>query len=107
MLALLGAAMFVLHPIASECVYPAASGRESMLPAFFCLCALYFFRPTPSCETLDALAAAYAEQGLFPQAVTTAEQALALANTDGRENLVVAIQNRLHLYKQDQAFISR
>lgn len=42
-IALLAAAVFILHPIASECVYPAASGRETLLPAFFCLCAIYAF----------------------------------------------------------------
>lgn len=34
------AAAFVLHPIASECVHPIASGRESAMPALFVLLAL-------------------------------------------------------------------
>ena len=41
--ALLGAALFALHPLASSCVYPAASGRETMLPAVLSLAALYTF----------------------------------------------------------------
>lgn len=34
------AAAFALHPVASECTYPAASGRETALPALFFLAAL-------------------------------------------------------------------
>jgi tetratricopeptide (TPR) repeat protein len=34
------AAAFAIHPIASECVYPAASGRESAVPALFTLVSL-------------------------------------------------------------------
>jgi Flp pilus assembly protein TadD len=54
-------------------------------------------RPRP--ELLDALAAAYAEFGLFPQAVATAQQALARASAD-RPDLVAAIRERLRLYQQ-------
>lgn len=44
--ALLTAAVFALHPVASSCVYPIASGRETLLPALFVLMALYcFLRP--------------------------------------------------------------
>ena len=44
--ALLAAAVFALHPVASSCVYPIASGRETLLPALFVLMALYcFLRP--------------------------------------------------------------
>lgn len=44
--ALLAAAVFALHPVASSCVYPIASGRETLLPALFVLLALYcFLRP--------------------------------------------------------------
>lgn len=34
------AAVFAVHPIASECVHPIASGRESSIPAIFMLAAL-------------------------------------------------------------------
>ena len=44
--ALLAAAVFAVHPVASSCVYPIASGRETLLPALFVLLALYcFLRP--------------------------------------------------------------
>ncbi len=39
-LAYYSAAFFTLHPIASSCVYPICSGRESMIPALFILIAL-------------------------------------------------------------------
>jgi hypothetical protein len=42
----LGAAIFALHPIASSCVYPISSGRETLVPAFFSLLSIYaFLRP--------------------------------------------------------------
>jgi tetratricopeptide (TPR) repeat protein len=41
--ALLAALWFGLHPALSECVYPAASGRESLLPAFFILLATWAY----------------------------------------------------------------
>ncbi len=34
-LALAGAALFALHPLASSCVYPIASGRETLWPTLF------------------------------------------------------------------------
>ena len=44
--AFLAAAVFAVHPVASSCVYPIASGRETLLPALFVLLALYcFLRP--------------------------------------------------------------
>ena len=46
---------------------------------------------------LDALAAAYAAAGRFPQAVTTARAALALLPSRQSE-LAVSIQQRLDLY---------
>lgn len=39
--ALLAAGLFAVHPIASSCVYPTASGRETLLPSLLGLCALY------------------------------------------------------------------
>ena len=41
--AFLAAVVFVVHPVASSCVYPIASGRETLLPALFILLALYCF----------------------------------------------------------------
>ena len=41
--ALLGAALFALHPIASSCVYPINSGRDAMTPTIFLLPAMYAF----------------------------------------------------------------
>lgn len=35
------AAAFALHPIASSCVYPVSSGRETMMPAVWTLAAIY------------------------------------------------------------------
>ena len=44
----LAAAVFALHPVASSCVYPIASGRETLLPALFVLLALFcFLKPGP------------------------------------------------------------
>jgi tetratricopeptide (TPR) repeat protein len=39
--ALIGAAWLAFHPAFSECVYPAASGRETLLPALFILLATW------------------------------------------------------------------
>ncbi|MGH2901326.1 MAG: hypothetical protein ACRDMZ_21795, partial [Solirubrobacteraceae bacterium] len=45
-LAFAGAALFALHPIASSCVYPIASGRETLWPTLFELLAVIaFLRP--------------------------------------------------------------
>jgi len=45
--ALLAAAIFAAHPVASSCVYPICSGRETLIPAIFTITALYcFLRPT-------------------------------------------------------------
>jgi protein O-mannosyl-transferase len=37
----LAAALFVVHPVASSCVYPVCSGRETLLPGVFILLAMY------------------------------------------------------------------
>ena len=52
-------------------------------------------------ETLDALAAAYAESGEFELAVKTAEQALALAPN---ETLAAQIRERLALYRKQKPY---
>ncbi len=44
--ALLGAALFALHPIASSCVYPTASGRETLLPSLWTLISVYAYLRT-------------------------------------------------------------
>jgi len=41
--AFLGAMLFMLHPIASSCVYPIASGRETLLPAILIMASVYAF----------------------------------------------------------------
>ena len=41
--ALIAAAWFAVHPAFSECVYPAASGRETLLPALFILLATWAY----------------------------------------------------------------
>jgi tetratricopeptide (TPR) repeat protein len=41
--ALITTAWFALHPAFSECVYPAASGRETLLPALFILLATWAY----------------------------------------------------------------
>ncbi len=40
MAAWLAAAMFALHPVASSCVYPTSSGRETLMPAVWILAAM-------------------------------------------------------------------
>jgi tetratricopeptide (TPR) repeat protein len=42
-LAYLAAVVCAIHPVASEVVYPIASGRETLLPAVFILSSLYFY----------------------------------------------------------------
>lgn len=41
--ALSGAALFALHPVASSCVYPISSGRETLMPALWTLLAVNAF----------------------------------------------------------------
>ena len=53
---------------------------------------------------LDALAAAYAANGQFAEAVTTAETALALARKSGPAALVPEIEKRLNLYRTRQPY---
>ena len=48
---------------------------------------------------LDTLALAYAEAGKFPEAVTTAEEAVALAKAAKQQALVAAIHGRVELYR--------
>lgn len=76
--ALLTAAVFALHPVASSCVYPIASGRETLLPALFVLMALYcFLRPGPWWRVGAAVAFAFALFGKEQAVVTLAVFVLA------------------------------
>ena len=55
-------------------------------------------------EALHALAAAYAEVGQFPAAVSTAEHAVRIAQASGNEDLANAIRQPLELYGQQKPF---
>ena len=50
-------------------------------------------------HVLDTLAAAYAEAGHFPEAVSTAQQALELATPQQSPTTVAALRTRLALYE--------
>jgi tetratricopeptide (TPR) repeat protein len=54
-------------------------------------------------DSLDALAAAYAESGRFTEAVGTAEEALRLARVDEPER-VASVETRLDGYREGRAF---
>jgi tetratricopeptide (TPR) repeat protein len=58
----------------------------------------------PQPDMLDTLAAAYAEAGRFPEAVTTAERAEALAAAAGQEDFAREIRDRVQLYKQGRPY---
>jgi cytochrome c-type biogenesis protein CcmH/NrfG len=53
-------------------------------------------------ESLDVLAAAYAQAGKFELAVETSKKALELARAKGDKQLVGRISARLRLYKQSK-----
>jgi tetratricopeptide (TPR) repeat protein len=55
-------------------------------------------------DFLDTLATANAAVGDFPEAVKTAEKAIALALSLGRENLAAEIKKRLELYKVETVY---
>ena len=55
-------------------------------------------------SVLDALGAAYAEQGQFQQAIASANRALELVNAKGDANAAGAIRHRLSLYMADKPF---
>jgi tetratricopeptide (TPR) repeat protein len=55
-------------------------------------------------ETLDTLAAAYAEDGQFSRAVTSASHALDLATQQGNAVLASAIRERLKLYRANKPY---
>jgi spermidine synthase len=53
---------------------------------------------------LDTLAAAYAADGQFNEAVTTARKAIQLAQTRGESEVAKEIEARLELYRSGQAY---
>ena len=53
-------------------------------------------------EKLDTLAAAYAENGQFDEALKTAQKALEMRDSFTREGLISEIQNRVKFYKRKQ-----
>jgi len=55
-------------------------------------------------ETLDSLAAAYAEAGNFDKAVTTAEKAIQLSQERGSSEFAEEIRERLEVYRQGRAY---
>jgi protein O-mannosyl-transferase len=55
-------------------------------------------------NVLDTLAAAYAENGQFADAVATGERALAVAREGGHAELVPQIELRLQLYRERQPY---
>jgi tetratricopeptide (TPR) repeat protein len=48
------------------------------------------------------LAAAYAESGLFPEAIQTAQQGIKLANSQGNSGLATELQGNIALYQEQQ-----
>jgi arylsulfatase A-like enzyme/Tfp pilus assembly protein PilF len=56
-------------------------------------------------ESLDTLAAAYAIDGQFNEAVDTAQKAIALATETKNQTLASEIEKRLQLYKNKQSYI--
>ncbi|MHC4982687.1 MAG: tetratricopeptide repeat protein [Planctomycetota bacterium] len=53
---------------------------------------------------LDTLAAAYAAAGRFDEAITTAKEAIDLANASGQAQLAREIQERLRLYRDGKPY---
>ncbi len=85
----LGAALFAVHPLASETVYPIASGRETLIPALFSLLAVgCYLRRGPAAPVLASL--------LFAAALFSKEQAIVLP-------LVFALADRLGLSERPPA----
>ena len=55
-------------------------------------------------EVLDALAAAYAETGRFPEALATARKALELAERQDKRELAHGLRTRIALYESGKPF---
>ncbi len=79
----------------------ARNGRLAVLRAEVA-CAAVAEKPQP--RLLDALAAAHAELGQFPEAIAAARKAEALANAAGDKGLAEEIHARLQLYLTNQPF---
>ncbi|MGA7339263.1 MAG: tetratricopeptide repeat protein [Terracidiphilus sp.] len=60
--------------------------------------------PADDAGALDTLAAAYAEDGQFSQAIDSATHALNLAAAQGKSALAIAIRLRLRLYRENKAY---
>jgi Flp pilus assembly protein TadD len=69
-----------------------------------CACELTSFKET---SMVGTLAAAYAEAGRFPEAVTTAESAVKLANACGQPHLADINNQLLPLYRAGIAYHER
>jgi tetratricopeptide (TPR) repeat protein len=69
--ALIAATWFAVHPAVSECVYPAASGRETLLPALLILLATWAYLGRGTAWFLTAMI-------LFAAALLSKEQAAVL-----------------------------
>ncbi len=69
--AFLASLLFMVHPVASSTVYPACSGRETLLPAFFMLLAM-------QCWLLPGLRARLGALVLWGLALFAKEQAIML-----------------------------
>ena len=55
-------------------------------------------------DSVDTLAAAYAETGQFAKAVETAGKALKLARPTGNQAMISDMEKRLQLYEKSQPF---
>jgi Flp pilus assembly protein TadD len=55
-------------------------------------------------QTLDTLAAAYAEAGRFGEAVKVAQRAMELAEATGQKELTTQLRHRLELYERKQPY---
>jgi len=91
-LALAGASLFALHPIASSCVYPIASGRETLWPTFFeILAVIAYLRPRgPSlglCLAATGAALLSKEHAVVLPLVFVAADLLGLSRAPRREPL--------------------
>ncbi|MCW5888986.1 MAG: tetratricopeptide repeat protein [bacterium] len=61
-------------------------------------------RETPTADALDTLAAAYAAAGRFPEAIRTAEAALAAARDAGEPEVAEVVETRLARYRRGEPF---
>jgi len=93
-LAYMAAALCALHPVASEVVYPIASGRETLLSSVFVLCALYaYLKPERFYFALASVSYLLSlfckEQAIMLPLVFVAADSLGLSGLKPRKNLHV------------------